>query len=175
MESTWMLILRLIHIIFGVFWAGASFFLVTYIAPTAAATGPEGQKFMQHLTLKTRLSVGLAVAGLLTGLSGIIMYILITDLDVDIMSGTYITVITIGGVFGIVGWFAGYALIARRTNKMKSIAEEIASAGGPPSPEQQAEMQSLAQDAAQGGRITAVLLLIAVLLMAAAQPLASLL
>ncbi|MGB3716048.1 MAG: hypothetical protein WA996_16605 [Candidatus Promineifilaceae bacterium] len=40
--ETWMVILRLIHIVSGIFWAGATFFLVGFVSPAVQATGLEG-------------------------------------------------------------------------------------------------------------------------------------
>lgn len=103
------------------------------------------------------------------------MYGLISDLDFDKMSGTYLTVLGIGSVAGIVGWIVGFAVQNRFTRRMQGIAADIESSGGPPSPEQMAEMKALAQRVGQGSRVTAVLLTIAVVCMAAAQPIIALL
>lgn len=173
--ETWMVILRLIHIVSGIFWAGATFFLVSFVSPAVQATGPEGQKFMRQMGLKSGMSNALAATASLAAISGLIMYGLISDLDLDMMSGTYLTVLGIGSVAGIAGWIVGYAVQNRSTRRMQKIAAEIESSGGPPTPEQMAEMQGLAQRVGQGSRVTAVLLTIAVVCMAAAQPIAAML
>jgi uncharacterized membrane protein len=41
-----LVLLRLIHIFSGVFWAGSAFVLARFIQPAAAATQPESNKFM---------------------------------------------------------------------------------------------------------------------------------
>jgi uncharacterized membrane protein len=170
-----MLILRLIHVLSGIFWAGATFFLVTYVSPAVQATGPEGQKFMQQMGLKSGMANALAGTASLTALSGLIMYGLISDLDIDKMSSTYLIVIGIGAIAGIAGWIVGLAVQKRSLGRMQKIAVEIESSGGPPTPEQMAEMQALSQRVGQGSRITAVLLTIAIVCMAGAQPINSLL
>ncbi len=170
-----MVILRLIHIVSGIFWAGAAFFMVSFISPSVEVLGPDGQKFIRQLGLKSGMSNAMAATATLTAISGIIMYIILTDLDNAIMSATYFTIIGIGSVAGIAGWIVGYAMQSRSTVKMKSIVADIEAAGGPPSPEQMTEMQALGHRVGQGGRITAVLLTIAVVCMAAAQPIAALL
>ena len=68
------LILRLIHILAGVFWVGAIFLIAGFLLPTARATGREGGRFMQHLMLQRRLPIFLAIAMLLTVLSGFALY-----------------------------------------------------------------------------------------------------
>jgi hypothetical protein len=172
--ETWMVILRLIHIIAGIFWAGTTFFLVGYVAPSVQASGPEGQKFMQQLSFRSGMTSALLGTATLAALSGIIMYILLTDLDTAIMEGTYYVVLLIGAVAGLAGWLVGYAIQYRTISKMKGIAAEIGASGGPPSPEQLAEMQALSQRVGLGSRITAVLLMIAIVAMAGASPIAAL-
>jgi hypothetical protein len=52
---------------------------------------------------------------------------------------------------------------------MKAISTSIAASGGPPSPEQQAEMKSLSETVSRGGQITSVFLALALLGMSIAQ------
>src|SRR4051794_20907923 len=73
-ESIMTLILRLIHILAGIFWVGAVFLIAGFLLPTARATGREGGRFMQHLMLQRRLPIFLAIAMLLTVLSGFTLY-----------------------------------------------------------------------------------------------------
>ena len=172
--ETWILILRLIHIVSGIFWAGAAFFMVSYVSPAVVATGPEGQKFMRQLVLKSSFSHAMAATATATAVSGIILYVMLTDMDQAIMSSRYFEIIGLGSVMGIAGWFVGFFMQNRPASRMKAIAAEMESAGGPPTPEQLSEMQALAERSALGARIGAVLLTITVVCMAAAQPLASL-
>ena len=67
-----MIILRIIHIFSGVFWVGVSFFNIGFLLPTVQATGPEGQKVMQHLTQQTRFTMVVYTAATLNLLSGLI-------------------------------------------------------------------------------------------------------
>jgi uncharacterized membrane protein len=172
--ETWVLILRLIHILSGVFWAGTSFFMVSFVSPAVEATGPEGQKFMRQLAMKSTFATVMAATATATALSGIILYIILTELDQAIMSNRYFEILGLGAVAGLAGWVVGFVMQNRAISRMKAVAAEIEAAGGPPTPEQMAEMQAMAERVALGGRIGAVLLTIAVVCMAAAQPLASL-
>jgi putative copper export protein len=45
-------VLRVLHIFAGIFWAGATAAFVYFVAPAAAQTAPEGDKFMMNLTDK---------------------------------------------------------------------------------------------------------------------------
>lgn len=49
-------ILRLVHIFAGVFWAGVAFFIALVFTPAIARMGPEGDRFMQQFTQKTQIS-----------------------------------------------------------------------------------------------------------------------
>src|SRR2546428_13568736 len=64
-----MILLRVIHILSGVFWAGATFFLVGFLQPVVAASGPEGGRLMQRLTSQKRFQMAMPVAAGLSLLS----------------------------------------------------------------------------------------------------------
>ena len=64
-----MLILRLLHILTGVFWAGTIFFMVSYLEPSARAAGPDAAKVMGNIQKRGLMTV-LPIMALLTILSG---------------------------------------------------------------------------------------------------------
>lgn len=170
MEELLVAVLRLIHVFGAVFWAGGSFFMVSFVEPTSIKTGEAGQKFMQHLGLKTRLSPAMAGAGLFTILSGLILYYRIFQDDFSAaMASGYGISLSLGALFGFVAWIAGYFFQARATARMKALSKEIATNNGPPTPDQLAEMQALAKNLSLGGRISATLLTLALIGMAAAE------
>jgi uncharacterized membrane protein len=165
-------ILRLIHIFVAVFCAGGAFLLVSFIQPSVIATGDEGRKFMQHLGLKTRLSPAFGVAGVLTMLSGLILYYNIFQNDFGgAMRSPYGISLSFGALCGIIALVSGFYLQARSTVRMQALTAEIATAGGPPTPDQLAEMGILGKRLAVGGRITATLLTLALIGMSAAEAL----
>src|SRR5947199_9235146 len=65
------ILLRVIHILSGVFWAGATFFLVGFLQPVVAASGPEGGRLMQRLTSQKRFQMAMPVGAGLTILSAL--------------------------------------------------------------------------------------------------------
>src|SRR2546428_12661025 len=69
-----MILLRVIHILSGVFWAGATFFLVGFLQPVVAASGPEGGRLMQRLTSQKRFQMAMPVAAGLAIPSGLPLY-----------------------------------------------------------------------------------------------------
>jgi uncharacterized membrane protein len=74
-----MLLLRLTHILAGMFWVGATLTTTFYLRPALEATGDAGQKVMLRLDKKTRLFTAMTVAGIFTILAGYSMYWLDSD------------------------------------------------------------------------------------------------
>lgn len=71
--DTPLVILRAIHIVAGVFWAGAVFFTVTFLIKAIGDVGPAGGQVMGAL-IKRRYFDALPVLALLTVLSGIDLF-----------------------------------------------------------------------------------------------------
>ena len=53
--NTLVLVLRLLHIISGVFWAGSTMLAVFFVEPTAKAFGAAGERFLAHGLFRMRL------------------------------------------------------------------------------------------------------------------------
>jgi uncharacterized membrane protein len=167
--ATLIIILRVIHIFAGVFWAGSAFMMVSYVEPSVLASGTIGQQFMRQLGMKSTYSVAMAVTATLTAISGLFLYDLVFDLSGGILSTSRGLVITIGALAGLAAWITGFAIQFRTISKMKKITIEIEASEGPPSPDQMATMQALGERVSLGGRITAVLLVIALIGMSTAE------
>ena len=162
----YLLTLRLVHIIGGVFWAGSAFMLVQFVAPAVTLAGPEGAKFMQRLVLGTRFVVVTATAAGLTVLTGLLLYWRASGgLRTEWMSTGTGVMFTIGGLAGLIALFAGSA-IGANSRKLATLG---ASLQGPPSPEQAAEIDRLQNRLSNLGAATAILLLVVLIAMASAQ------
>ncbi len=162
----YVLVLRIIHILGGVFWAGSAFLLTGYIAPTASQMRPEGPKFMQRLVLGTGYLSAIGIAAGLAILSGLLLYWRASGgLQTEWLSTGTGVMFTIGGLAAIgAGVFGG--LIASNGKKLATLG---ASLEGPPSPEQAAELGHLQNRGANLGAANAVLLVITIIAMASAQ------
>ncbi|MEX2177841.1 MAG: hypothetical protein WD801_03965 [Gemmatimonadaceae bacterium] len=64
-----LLVLRLIHILGGVFWVGSAMFMMFFLGPALAKAGPSGGAVMSGLAAR-KLFTWLPVSALLTMLSG---------------------------------------------------------------------------------------------------------
>jgi hypothetical protein len=163
------IVLRLIHILSGIFWVGAIFLIAGFLVPTVRASGPEGGRFMQHLMLRRRLSVFLLIAMLLTVISGFTMYARLVAATNGAWAGTPPGIgYGLGGLAAILAAVVGGAISGPAALRMATIGQQ-ASQGGGLSSEQQGEMQRLQRRSAVGSRITAALLAAAAGAMAVAR------
>jgi uncharacterized membrane protein len=168
-ERTLTILLRLIHILAGVFWVGAIFLLAGFLMPTARSVGPESDRFMQHLMVRRRLPIFLGVAMLLTVISGLTMYVRMTGATHGTWASTPPGIgYGVGGLAAILGAILGGAISGPAARRLGVIGQQAAQSGGP-SVEQQSEMQRLQARATLGSRLTAGLLALAAGAMAIAR------
>src|SRR5215208_6264472 len=69
-----MIVLRLIHILSGIFWLGAILVMTGFLLPAVRASGGEGARFMSHVMQQRRLQTYVLVAMVLTILAGLAMF-----------------------------------------------------------------------------------------------------
>jgi uncharacterized membrane protein len=169
-DSVLMILLRLIHIIGGVFWVGTVFLIAWFLMPAQRATGQAGLTFVEELMIRKKLRVYLIVTMALTILSGLAMYARYMVLTHGQWgSSTMGKVLGFGALCGIVAGGIGSSSGRRTGMKMIAIAEAIRSSGGPPSAAQQAELHAIENKAAGEMKLVAALLVIAVAAMASAR------
>jgi uncharacterized membrane protein len=68
-----LLILRLLHILAGVIWAGVAFYNTFFVFPAATDPGPDNGKFLQQLSVPNQFSNVLTAVSTITVLTGIIL------------------------------------------------------------------------------------------------------
>jgi hypothetical protein len=78
-------------------------------------------------------------------------------------------VLTIGGVLATISAYFGAIGVGRGVERLVDLGNEVASSGGPPTPEQQARLDTLGSSLERHGKIDLVLLLLAVTAMATAR------
>jgi uncharacterized membrane protein len=161
------IILRLVHILAGVFWAGANFVMAGFVNPSVKASAPESGKFMQHLAQKSGFPRFAEVTGWLTVLAGLGLFWLVSDgFSASWFSTRRGIVLTIGGLMAIAALVIAYALQKPAARRLAQLGQEIQASQGPPTPQQLAEIQAQQNKLAQGARWTAILLTISVIGMA---------
>jgi uncharacterized membrane protein len=153
-DQTITLLLRLIHILAGIFWVGAIFVVAGFLLPTMRATGREGGRFMQHLMQQRRLPIFLAIAMLLTVLSGFAMYGRLMAATNGAWGGTPPGIAYgVGGLAAVLGAALGMAVSGPAARRMAAIGQRAAQGG--PSAEEQAEIGRLQGRMVLGSRLVA--------------------
>ncbi len=159
-------LLRIIHIVGGIFWVGGTLTMAFFIGPTVGATAEAGQKFVGHLMNNLKFSNRMSAAAGLTLLAGATLY----WIDSQGLSSAWMNSgagrgFGIGAAFAIVGFVFGI-LIGRTTKAMADLGAKMQ---GKPSPDQLTQMQAIRKQQATYSMISAVSLILAVTFMAVAR------
>jgi hypothetical protein len=97
-----------------------------------------------------------------------IRYVVTIGSVTEWVGSTYGLVLTIGGVLATIAAYEGSTGVGRNVERLVDLSDEVAAAGGPPTPEQGAELGRLGQEIEKHGKIDIVLLVAAVAAMATA-------
>ena len=167
-----MLIFRFLHILAGVLWVGSAFLFVAIIGPSVAEVGPSAGPLMAVAVKKRKVVNVINGLGAVTVIAGWILWLrnmsLAPSLS-DWVTSSFGLVLTIGGVLATVTFFVGYLGVGRNVERLVDLGGEVEASGGPPSPEQQAEMDRLSGALERHGKTDLVLLLLATTAMATAR------
>ena len=160
------IVLRLIHILAGVFWLGGALMSAFFLSPAIAATGEAGQKFMGYMVTKGHISARLTTASILTVLAGALLY----WIDSGGLTSAWTTSATgwgfgIGGIFALIGLGFGM-VVGRNIAKMGKIA---ATAQGKPTQAQVLELQDAQKQMSMASQISTAALIVALVCMATAR------
>ncbi|MGD8828852.1 MAG: hypothetical protein PVG21_09130 [Gammaproteobacteria bacterium] len=165
-----MIVLNLVHILAGAFWAGAVIFLAAFVAPAVEAAGPAGGSFMQKLMNETRFSQAMALSGALTVLSGLALYWFVSGhlSAAWILSGHGLA-ITAGGIGGILAALAGALISNRAAWKLNGLMAAVQAGGGEVTDAQAGEIAGLKSRLRTGSVAGALLVFVALTGMALAR------
>lgn len=160
------IVLRLIHIVSGVFWVGGAMVSAIFLAPAVAATGEAGQKMMGYMITKGRMSARITAAAIMTVLAGAILY----WIDSRGLTSPWTSSgpgwgFGIGALFALAGLGTGLQVGVN----VKKMGEIAAAAQGKPSPAQMAEMQAAQQRMSLFSKVSTAALVVAVICMATAR------
>jgi len=165
-----MVILRMIHILSGVVWAGAVIFLTAVLQPAIAGGGPEAGRFMQRLASQSRFRLVMAIAPMLTVLSGLVLYGRVSaGFQIAwITTGTGLS-LTIGALASLLT-FVVFGVFQRPVAaRLQVLGGEVQRSGGSPTSAQAAEMQALQRRMRQTMWWATLLLTVSVLTMSGAR------
>jgi hypothetical protein len=164
-----MLVLRIIHIGMGVFWAGTLIFLAFYLSPAMGRAGPAGGAVMQELQ-RAKLMVVMPIVALITILSGAwIMWILSGGFSARFFATRYGITLSIGAVASVVAFGIGYGVMRPAQARLGELGARLAGAEPEERGRLAGEMGPLRARVGWTSRLIAWLLIVAVVTMAAAR------
>jgi uncharacterized membrane protein len=168
-DSALMIVLRLLHVLGGVFWVGGAVVVAAFLMPTMRAIGPDGRPFMAHMTQRMKFPLWMMTGSILTVLSGITLYWRDSKgFGSEWMHSPSGRTFAIGGALAILSLILGMAINSPTAKRIGAVAAAVQAAGGPPSPEQTAELERLQRKLYLASLESALLLLLATAAMAAA-------
>lgn len=161
------LTLRVVHVVFGVFWAGTLIFFATFLLPAIRETGPDGGKVMAALQRRGVMNV-IPVAAIVTVLSGIWLYWRLSDgFSSAWMISPYGEAMGGGGVLAIIALAIGLGVMRPAALRVNALAGVMAAnPDDPANAARGAEAQMLRRRVAAAGKIVAILLALATVAMA---------
>jgi hypothetical protein len=144
--------LVLLHVAFGIFWAGGAAVLGLFIIPSVLDAGPAGGAVMAG-AVKRRLPLLLTFSGGLVVLTGIRLFML--RYSPDWIATPEGIVLSLGALLGLGAFVMGVFVQKPTVGRIGALAAEIAQSGRPPSPDQAATMKALQQKLRKVGMLTA--------------------
>ncbi len=170
MSIPYLIVLRFVHVVASVCWAGGGFIFFLFVEPTAKALAPTGMQFVQHMIAKRRFSIFMVISSTLTVLSGALLIWQFAggNWSAYVNTGPGLG-FTLGSVVGAVVYLIGMFGVNPRALRMEKISREIQAAGGPPTPAQGAELQKLDREMSRLGLADFVLVALSLGLMATAR------
>jgi hypothetical protein len=170
--AVYMIVFRVVHILAGVAWGGSVFLFVVFLQPSAGAIGPAAAPFLGELLGKRKLVDAILWIAAFSIAGGVLLY----WHDVQLFGGLGDWVgsregfvLTIGAVAAIVAFLIGLFGTKPRLDRVLALNRQVAGAGGPPAPEQTAEIGRLQSQLRILARTSLALIGVSVLAMSTAR------
>jgi hypothetical protein len=163
-------LLRFVHVVAGILWAGAAISYLFFVKPSVKSIGAAGPQFMQNLMERRKYPIFMVSMSLLTVLAGGALYWFISGgLNLAwVKSGPGLG-FTIGSLAALVAFLVGTFGIGPTAGQMSALGGQIAASGKGPTPEQAAKLQTLEKRLNLAEQIDFIMLVIAMLTMATAR------
>jgi uncharacterized membrane protein len=164
-------LVRVTHIVCGVFWVGSVLFLAAFLLPAVRAAGPASGPVMQQLGQVRRLPVWLTGAGIVTLLSGFALY---WRDSAGFTSAAWLgsgsgRVFGLGAVLAVVAAVLGTLVNGPTAQRLAAVTAALKSAGRPPAADEVATIEALQRKLERATSLAAALLLLATTAMAVAR------
>ncbi len=166
----YILTLRLFHIVFGVFWAGAAMIIAWYLLPAVRKAGQDGPKMMAAISSTNNFPLVVSLSGIISVVAGCL---LVWEDSMGFSNGwmgsSMGICLSIGGTLAIIALGIGLGVTRPTVMKMQKLSTSIAQSGNPPTDEQKNTLMGWQKRTYTAAQIVAGLLAICVLLMAIAR------
>jgi hypothetical protein len=133
------IVLRLIHIIAGAFWVGSALMIALVLLPAARQAGPGGEGALPM----AKISEAMSLASLLTTGAGLLLYGWVSRFAWGWIVSPVGLGLTLGSLSGLAAFLLGLLSTGPTAKKLAMLGGQIQAAGGPPTPEQRAELGRL--------------------------------
>jgi uncharacterized membrane protein len=163
-------VLRLVHVVAGILWAGAAISYLFFVKPSVQSIGAAGPQFMQSLMERRRYPIFMMVTSLLTVLAGGALYWVFSDN----LSLAWITTgkglgFTIGSLAALIAFLLGTFGIGPTAGQIAALGKQIAVSGKGPTPEQAQQLHALETKISRIEQVEFVLLVVSMVTMATAR------
>lgn len=170
--AVYMIVFRVVHILAGVAWGGSVFLFVVFLQPSAGAIGPAAAPFLGELLGRRKLVDAILWIAAFSIAGGLLLYW--HDMQevgglADFVGLQRGFVLTIGAVAGIAAFLIGLFGTKPRLDRVMALNRQAAQAGGPPAPEQAAQIGRLQSQLRVLARTSLALIGVSVLAMSTAR------
>ncbi len=158
--------IRVIHVLLGAFWTGATLLIALFIEPAVTEAGPAGGAVIQAL-MRRGMSRILTFVGLFTVLTGLyLIWVRSGHFASPYMGSPHGILISTGALFGIVALLLGVHVTRPAAKGLAAIGQRVAASNAPPTPEDLAQMGRLRGRLRLSTRLVAVVLVLTIVCMA---------
>ena len=162
------LVLRLVHVLAGVLWAGTGVFVSLFLMPSLMEAGPAAGPVMAGLQ-KRRLMLYFPVLAVLTVLSGLRLIWLDAAGSAAFMHTRGGLTFAIGGTCGLIAFILGMTVTGPSMGRAAKLTEQLAATPEAERAALGAQIHALRLRAAAVGKVIAVLLILAATAMGVAR------
>ena len=164
-DQTFLILFRLLHIGFGIVWAGSVLHITLFVIPAVKRSGHDGTMFWLQLS-KPGYSVFMTIAAFISILSGFILLWKLSDHFERIWFTTlYAKIMSAGIVTSVIAFLIGIIVNGPATGRINRISTAILKSGNSPTDEQLQQLRTLQKRVFSATAIIAILLIIAVISM----------
>lgn len=167
MTDLLLVILRAVHVVGAVFWAGGTFLLAGFHEYVLDPGDPE--RTIERMAEYDRMSTVVGASGMLAVLAGLALYWIVSGgLAWSWITSTYGLTITVGALAGLASVVVAFPTVARTNDRATELYETVRERNEL-TDEQAATVEQLHDRLRTGERLVALLLLVAVTAMGVAQ------